>query len=100
MPIYVSPTLLSLIDTAIVNATGDYGGGILVASLAISDSSSGATVGVVLEDIENGTSSGIYLEHTDLEGGDYRYFGVNYTDPHRCEAACDSAIGRAVFRVV
>lgn len=75
---------------ATANATVHAHGGILVASLAISDSSSGATVGVVLEDIENGTSSGIYLEHTDLEGGDYRYFGVNYTDPHRCEAACDS----------
>jgi len=29
-----------------------------------------------------------YLPGIDLPGGDYYYHGVNYTDPHLCEAEC------------
>jgi hypothetical protein len=29
-----------------------------------------------------------YMPHTDLPGADLYYFGVNYSDPHACEADC------------
>jgi hypothetical protein len=54
------------------------------------------SIGIALEDIVNpaGPAPRVnrsYMPHTDLPGGDVKYFGVNYSDPKKCEAACDAS---------
>jgi hypothetical protein len=33
------------------------------------------------------------MPRTDLGGDDYKYYGVNYTDPHTCQAECEADSG-------
>ena len=40
--------------------------------------------GVVLEDVVHARNQ-TYMPATDIPGGDYKYYGVNYTDPRLCE---------------
>eukprot|EP00931_Biecheleriopsis_adriatica_P004683 TRINITY_DN106312_c0_g1_i1.p1 TRINITY_DN106312_c0_g1~~TRINITY_DN106312_c0_g1_i1.p1 ORF type:complete len:639 (+),score=38.08 TRINITY_DN106312_c0_g1_i1:182-1918(+) len=67
------------------NATEHAFGAVFVASLTISGS---GFIGVALEDFAPMARS--YMGHTNLPGSDYRYFGVNYSDPRQCEQTCDS----------
>lgn len=61
-------------------------GAVLNLSMTVSGNGS---VGIALEDLAP-RQNRKYLQQIDLPGGDYRYFGVNYSDPHACEAACDA----------
>jgi hypothetical protein len=65
----------------------DHSGGVVI-KFNLTASGVGS-VGITLEDM--GTSANrSYMPQTDLAGGDYRYMGVNYSDPRLCEQSCDA----------